>query len=289
MTGASEPPVLLVKWYDLATPRRPHARRAGHPDRCLLYAGRPAQGHASRPRQPRARDAALAPAPGRGADAPDAAPVPLCLPRARGVWAHDRAASFENLLAAAREALRGKRGRAPGAAFFAALEHELAALHRELRDGSYRHGPYHYFQIHDPKTRTVAAADFRDRVVHHAIVRVLEPLFEGRFIEDSYACRKGRGNHAAMRRAGADPPDRGQPRGRGDGGVVRRRALRPPGAPLRPPDRKPHEPVPGERLSEPPRPLREARAARPGLRALPRRLPALRWRPRPACRPGAAR
>jgi hypothetical protein len=110
-------------------------------------------------------------------------------------------ASFENLLSAAREALRGKRARAPGAAFFAALEHEVAALHRELREGRYRHRPYHYFQIHDPRTRTVAAADFRDRVVHHAIVRVIEPLFEGRLIEDTYACRKGRGNHAAMRRA----------------------------------------------------------------------------------------
>lgn len=114
---------------------------------------------------------------------------------------YDRVASFENLLAAAREALRGKRGRAPGAVFFAALEHQVAALHRELRDGSYGHGPYHYFQVHDPKTRTVAAAEFRDRVVHHAIVRVIEPLFEGRLIEDTYACRKGRGNHAAMRRA----------------------------------------------------------------------------------------
>jgi hypothetical protein len=114
---------------------------------------------------------------------------------------YDRVASFENLLAAAREALRGKRGRAPGAAFFAALEHQVAALHRELCEGSYRHGPYHYFQIHDPKTRTVAAADFRDRAVHHPIVRVLEPIFERRFIEDSYACRKGRGTHAAMRRA----------------------------------------------------------------------------------------
>jgi hypothetical protein len=114
---------------------------------------------------------------------------------------YDRVACFENLLAAARAALRGKRGRAPGAGFFAALEHEVAALHRELCSGSYRHGPYHYFQIHDPKTRTVAAADFRDRVVHHAIVRVLEPLFEPRLIEDTYACRKGRGNHAAMRRA----------------------------------------------------------------------------------------
>lgn len=89
----------------------------------------------------------------------------------------------------------------PGAAFLGELEHEVVALHHELRSGRYRPGPYHYFEIHEPKPRIVACAPFRDRVVHHAIVRVLEPLFEPRFIEDSYACRKARGVHAALRRA----------------------------------------------------------------------------------------
>lgn len=58
-------------------------------------------------------------------------------------------------------------------------------LERELQEGTYQPGDYHYFFIHDPKTRRVAAAPFRDRVVHHGLVRVLEPLFERRFIEDS--------------------------------------------------------------------------------------------------------
>jgi hypothetical protein len=89
----------------------------------------------------------------------------------------------------------------PGAMFFAEMEKELPTLHEQLRDGTYRHGAYHYFWIHDPKDRLVAAAPFRDRVVHHAIVRVIEPIFEERFIEDSYACRRGKGTHAAMRRA----------------------------------------------------------------------------------------
>jgi RNA-directed DNA polymerase len=109
--------------------------------------------------------------------------------------------SFENLLAAAQAAMRGKRSRPPAAAFFARIETELIALQEELLAGTYRPGSYHYFYIHDPKTRRVAAAPFRDRVVHHAIVRVLEPIFEGRFIEDSFACRKGKGTHAAMHRA----------------------------------------------------------------------------------------
>lgn len=109
--------------------------------------------------------------------------------------------SFENIEAAAREAMLGKRGKAAGARFFGEWEQEVVRLERELGGGSYRPGSYHYFKIHEPKERVVAAAPFRDRVVHHALVRVIEPLFEPRFIEDSYACRKGKGTHAGMRRA----------------------------------------------------------------------------------------
>ena len=109
--------------------------------------------------------------------------------------------SLENLVEAARAAMRGKRGKASGASFFGQWETEVVTLERELREGVYRPGAYHYFKISEPKPRVIAAAPFRDRVVHHALVRVLEPLFEPRFIEDSYACRKGRGNHAGMRRA----------------------------------------------------------------------------------------
>ncbi len=113
----------------------------------------------------------------------------------------EQVCSMRNLRLAAKEALRGKRCRLPGASFFAQQEKELPSLHEELSSGGYRHGPYHYFWVHDPKDRLVAAAPFRDRVVHHAIVRVIEPIFERRFIEDSFACRKCKGTHAAMRRA----------------------------------------------------------------------------------------
>jgi retron-type reverse transcriptase len=113
----------------------------------------------------------------------------------------EQVCSFDNLYAAARKALCGKRTRPPGAAFFGDLEKELVGLHQELSGGIYQHGGYHYFLIHEPKERLVAAAPFRDRVVHHAIVRVIEPIFENRFIEDSFACRQCKGTHAAMRRA----------------------------------------------------------------------------------------
>ena len=114
----------------------------------------------------------------------------------------ERIATLENLIAAGKSALRGKRSRLPGAAFLADFEKEVFGLHEELCAGTYRHGGYHYFTIYEPKERLVAAAPFRDRVVHHAIVRVIEPIFERRFIEDSFACRAGKGTHAAMRRAG---------------------------------------------------------------------------------------
>jgi len=109
--------------------------------------------------------------------------------------------SLESLLAASQSALHGKRMKPAAARYLIGMEKEVIALHEELRSGSYQHGPYHYFMIHEPKLRRVAAARFRDRVVHHALVRVLEPLFEPRFIEDSFACRPGKGTHAGMRRA----------------------------------------------------------------------------------------
>ena len=112
----------------------------------------------------------------------------------------EQVASLGNLLGAAKNALRGKRSKQPGAAFFLEFEKELVSLHEELLSGEYKPGAYHYFKIYEPKERRVAAAPFRDRVAHHAIVRVIQPIFERRFIEDSFASRPGKGTHAAMRR-----------------------------------------------------------------------------------------
>lgn len=113
----------------------------------------------------------------------------------------DEVCSLENMHAAAIEALRGKRSKRAGAAFLCRIENEIVDLSEEMGSGVYAHGGYNYFTITDPKERLVAAAGFRDRVAHHAIVRVMEPIFEKRFIEDSFACRRGKGTHAAMRRA----------------------------------------------------------------------------------------
>lgn len=86
-------------------------------------------------------------------------------------------------------------------AFTFHLEDELFRLQEELQGGHYQPRPYRYFNIRDPKARTISVADFRDRVVHHALINVLEPLYERCFIHDSYATRKGKGTHKAIARA----------------------------------------------------------------------------------------
>jgi len=114
--------------------------------------------------------------------------------------------SFGNLCIAFYGAARGKRGKAEVAAFEGELEPNLFRLQEALLAQTYRPGPYTHFPIRDPKPRVISAAPFRDRVVHHALVGVIEPIFEARFIHDSYACRVGRaptGRWIAARRSPA--------------------------------------------------------------------------------------
>jgi hypothetical protein len=108
--------------------------------------------------------------------------------------------AFENLLAAFREAAHGKRRGPDVQAFHLDLEPNLLAIRRELLAGNYVFGPYLRFAICDPKRREILAAPFRDRVVHHALVRVVEPVFDPTLIADTYACRAGKGTLAAMKR-----------------------------------------------------------------------------------------
>ncbi len=109
--------------------------------------------------------------------------------------------SFDNLYLAFKSARKGKRARPDIAEFEFNLESNLLDLQSELLAESYQPGPYHNFRINDPKPRLISAAPFRDRVVHHALCRVIEPLFDRRFIDNTYACRIGKGTHAAIDRA----------------------------------------------------------------------------------------
>lgn len=109
-------------------------------------------------------------------------------------------ASFSALREAALRAVRGKRRKPGASAFFANLERELLRLERELKAGTWRPGGYKTIEVRDPKPRMVSAAPFRDRVVHHALCSVIEPIFARGFIADSYANRVGKGTHRAIAR-----------------------------------------------------------------------------------------
>jgi hypothetical protein len=109
-----------------------------------------------------------------------------------------RLVTFANLWEAYHKAAKGKRGRLAAALFEYQLADHLISLQVELISQQYRPGAYRHFFIHEPKRRKISAAPFRDRVVHHALCNVIEPLFEARFYPHSYANRVGKGTHRAI-------------------------------------------------------------------------------------------
>ena len=113
----------------------------------------------------------------------------------------DQVTSFENLWAAFHRAAKGKRSQPEVAEFELWADIGLPRLRSKLLAGTWLPGGYRSFTINDPKRRVVSAAPFADRVVHHALVQVMEPLFEATFIADSYANRKGKGVHTALDKA----------------------------------------------------------------------------------------
>jgi retron-type reverse transcriptase len=111
-----------------------------------------------------------------------------------------RVTSFENLYEAFRCARKGKRGRPDVAAFEFSLERNLFDLQRELLAGTYRPAGYRHFTVREPTVRRISAAPFRERVGHHALCRVIEPLFDRAFLPHSFANRVGLGTHRALDR-----------------------------------------------------------------------------------------
>ncbi|MFW6344715.1 MAG: reverse transcriptase domain-containing protein [Halomonas sp.] len=110
----------------------------------------------------------------------------------------DEIVGFDNLVTAYHAARRGKRYRPEVVRYSANLEENLINLHNHLVWESWRPSSPREFTVLEPKMRLIQAPPFEDRIVHHALVDVVEPMFERRFIHHSYACRKGRGTHAAI-------------------------------------------------------------------------------------------
>jgi retron-type reverse transcriptase len=107
-------------------------------------------------------------------------------------------AAWDNLLHATWKAARGKRGRSDVAEFLDDLDQRLARLGDAILSARAPVGRYRAFRIRDPKPRLIHAACFEDRVLHHAILNLAEPVFERSLVPSTYACRPGKGVHRAV-------------------------------------------------------------------------------------------
>ncbi len=108
--------------------------------------------------------------------------------------------SVENLLAAWEEFVSGKRGKRDVQEFSLRLMDNIFLLHSDLASRTYMHGGYVAFNISDPKPRNIHKAMVRDRLLHHAVYRILYPFFDRTFVSDSFSCRLGKGTHKALNR-----------------------------------------------------------------------------------------
>ncbi len=108
--------------------------------------------------------------------------------------------SYTNLLSAFEKAKKGKSFAPSVRKFEENLENNLLILKKELETFTYKPIELVKFVIRDPKTRTIRKSNFRDRIVHHAIVNILNPIYESIFIHDSYASRINKGTLNAINR-----------------------------------------------------------------------------------------
>ncbi len=114
---------------------------------------------------------------------------------------YPRIGQYDNLVRAFQRAARAKRDRHAVRRFAEDLDQNLSSLRRELEQERITWHGYRMFMVRDPKPRRIAAPAFRDRVLHHAVMQVVEPELERVAIFDSYACRRGKGLHRAVVRA----------------------------------------------------------------------------------------
>ncbi len=108
--------------------------------------------------------------------------------------------SVKNLYEAWAEFLPGKKSKNDVAEFSLNLSNNIYELHRDLKDKTYKHGSYKAFNINDPKPRNIHKANVRDRLLHHAVYRILYPFFNKKFVSDSFSCRLEKGTHRGINR-----------------------------------------------------------------------------------------
>ena len=110
---------------------------------------------------------------------------------------YEKAFTYDALLNAYHVASRHKRSKHSCFNFELHISKNIQSLYSELHNNKYTPMPYYKFMVHEPKLRMINAPAFRDLVVQHAIYAVVNPIFESTFIDQSYACRIGKGTHRA--------------------------------------------------------------------------------------------
>ena len=108
--------------------------------------------------------------------------------------------SIDNLLLAWQEFIKGKQNKQDVQIFQFSLMDNILQLRYDLKNQIYKHGGYQQFKINDPKPRKIHKASVRDRLLHHAVYRILYPFFDRTFIADSFSCRNNKGTHKALNR-----------------------------------------------------------------------------------------
>jgi len=116
----------------------------------------------------------------------------------KNLW--EQVTSFENLRRAFYKARKGRSKNPEILGYFFNLEKKLFQIQEELLSKTYKTGRYRVFTVFEPKKRIIKAVPFKDRIVHHALCNAIEPIFESRFIFDSFACRKKKGTHKGLER-----------------------------------------------------------------------------------------
>ena len=115
----------------------------------------------------------------------------------------EKVVDIQNLYLAAHKSFRGTKFKHTTASFYFHFENEILKMQKQLIDETYYPAVYRIFKIYEPKERNICCAEFYDRVVHHAIINILEPLFERRLIYETYACRVGKGTYNALKKSQA--------------------------------------------------------------------------------------
>jgi retron-type reverse transcriptase len=124
----------------------------------------------------------------------------MCVRSAPASGSTDSIFSYRNIYRCYIECRKNKRNSINALKFEFSAEEEILKLQRQLQDRTYRPSRSILFAAKKPKLREIFAADFRDRVAHHILVRELEKIWEPVFIHDSYACRNGKGTHKGVAR-----------------------------------------------------------------------------------------